>query len=59
MRHTIYDRIVRLLSDRSWHDVRVLEQATTYPQYWLATLRRDPKFEVDESKGRPRLRPYT
>ena len=57
MRHTIYDKIVHRLADHSWHDVAVLEEFTSYPQYWLVTLRRDPKFDVDESEERLRLLP--
>jgi hypothetical protein len=54
-RHKVYDSIVRRLGDHGWHDVRELDELTGYPGYWLESLRRDPNFDVDRSKGRLRL----
>jgi hypothetical protein len=41
-RHKVYDSIVQRLADHGWHDVRELDEVTTYPQLWLDSLRRDP-----------------
>ena len=57
IRHSIYDRIIHRLEDNGWHDVRMLDEVTSYPQYWLESLRRDPKFDVDDRQGRLRLLP--
>jgi hypothetical protein len=54
-RHKVYDSIVGRLADYRWHDVRELDELTTYPAYWLESLRRDPRFDFDPSKGRLRL----
>jgi hypothetical protein len=57
MRHAIYDKIVQSLADHGWHDVRELDELTPYRQYWLESLRHDPKFDVDDDRGRLRLLP--
>jgi hypothetical protein len=51
----VYDSIITRLADHGWHDVRELDELTPYREQWLDWLRRDPKFEVDRSKGRVRL----
>jgi len=57
MRHRVYDSIVQLLADHGWHDVNELDELTSYRQHWLESLRRDPKFDVDDARGRLRLLP--
>jgi hypothetical protein len=59
IRHQVYNSIVQRLADYGWHDVGELDQVTTYPHLWLDSLRRDPRFDVDDGLGRVRLLPST
>ena len=54
-RTRVYDSIVEWLSDRSWHDTDGLRRLTSYPDYWLELLKREPAFEVDPDRRQIRL----
>ena len=55
-RHAVYDKIIDLLGDKRWHDVHELADITPYPAHWLSLLKRDPRFDVDDSRSRLPLR---
>ena len=56
MRTKVYDSIVQWLSDRRWHEISELARLTSYPEEWLAVLRREALFDVDIDGGKIRLR---
>jgi hypothetical protein len=56
MRTRVYNSIVQLLSDRRWHAATDLQHVTSYPTEWLRELEQDPRFDVDATSGKIRLR---
>jgi len=56
MRTRVYDSIVEWLSDHSWHGTDGLRRLTSFPEYWLEVLEREPAFEIDVERRQIRLR---
>ena len=55
MRTRIYNSIVDLLSDGSWHWLTEIGEVTAYPDRWVRLLAHDKTFEFDSTLTMIRL----